>query len=121
MSFSPQQLQVIKESSERYKDEVNRINTLINSDISDAQCDTLYLLRTLSTIEHGNRIGLFNEENSDEFLEALAREVNRYFPEKDDEELYDDLAILEDDLKERFFADPEKEKTMLLKGLGLSL
>ncbi|MDD3598418.1 hypothetical protein [Sulfuricurvum sp.] len=119
MTFSPEQLQTIKASSEIYRSEVNRINELINTPANDDKLDELYLLRTIATIEHGNRVGLFNENNTDEFLEALAREVSKYFPEKDDEELFDDLAVLDDDLNNRLFANPEKEKAMLLKRLNI--
>jgi len=121
MTFSPEQLQNIKASSEIYRDEVNRINDWINAPQSEDRLDKLYLLRTISTIEHGKRIGLFDESNSDAHLEALAHEVSKHFPEKDDEELFDDLAILEDDLHNRLFLSPEKEKNILLKALGLTL
>lgn len=119
MSLSPEQLETIKTSTETYRSEVNRINDLINSPQSDERLDKLYLLRTIATIEHGKRIGLFDENNSDTYLEALAEEVSKYFPEKDDEELFDDLAILDDDQHARLFANPEKEKAILLKALGM--
>lgn len=119
MSLSPEQLETIKTSTETYRSEVNRINDLINSPQSDELLDKLYLLRTIATIEHGKRIGLFDENNSDTYLEALAEEVSKYFPEKDDEELFDDLAILDDDQHARLFANPEKEKAILLKALGM--
>lgn len=119
MTFSPEQLETIKSSTETYRSEVNRINDLINSPQSDERLDKLYLLRTIATIEHGKRIGLFDENNSDAYLEALAHEVSKHFPEKDDEELFDDLAILDDDQHARLFANPEKEKAILLKALGI--
>lgn len=119
MTLSPEQLQAIKSSTETYRSEVNRINDLINSPQSDDRLDKLYLLRTIATIEHGKRIGLFDENNSDAYLEALAQEVSKYFPEKDDEELFDDLAILDDDQHARLFGNPEKEKAILLKALGM--
>lgn len=119
MTFSPEQLETIKSSTEIYRSEVNRINDLINSPQSDERLDKLYLLRTIATIEHGKRIGLFDENNSDAYLEALAHEVSKYFPEKDDEELFDDLAILDDDLHNRLFSSTEKEKAILLKALGM--
>jgi len=121
MTFSPEQLQTIKASTETYRSEVNQINEWINSPKNDDKLDDLYLLRTVATIEHGKRIGLFDESNSDEYLEALAHEVSKHFPEKDDEELFDDLAILDDDLHNRLFSSPEKEKNILLKRLGLTL
>ncbi len=121
MTFSPEQLQTIKTSTEIYRREVNRINDLINAPQSEDRLDKLYLLRTISTIEHGMRIGLFDENNSDEYLKALGGEVSKYFPEKDDEELFDDLAILDDDVHNRLFSSPEKEKNILLKALGLTL
>lgn len=71
--------------------------------------------------EHGKRIGLFDENNSDEYLKALGGEVSKHFPEKDDEELFDDLAILDDDLHNRLFSSTEKEKNILLKALGVTL
>lgn len=121
MTFSPEQLQSIKESTEIYRSEVNRINDLINTPQNEENLERLYLLRTIATIEHGKRIGLFDENNTDEYLEALSREVSKYFPEKDDEELFDDLAILDDDLHNRLFSSPEKEKNILLKASGLTL
>ena len=121
MTFSPEQLETIKTSTETYRNEVTRINDLINAPQSDDRLDKLYLLRTIATIEHGKRVGLFDENNSDEFLESLASEVSKYFPEKDDEELFDDLAILDDDQHNRLFSNPEKEKATLLKALGITL
>lgn len=121
MTFSAEQLQNIKASSEIYRSEVNRINELVNTPQSDTRLDQLYLLRTIATIEHGKRVGLFDENNTDEFLEALGNEVTQHFPEKDDEELFDDLAILDDDLHNRLFSNTEKEKNILLKALGMML
>jgi len=76
MTFSAEQLQTIKNSTEIYRNEVNRINDLINTPQSEDRLDKLYLLRTIATIEHGKRIGLFDESNSDEHLEAIGREVS---------------------------------------------
>ena len=122
MPFTPQQRLIIKESSELYAHEVTRINALLENDNDDSRCDKLYLLRALSTIEHTQRIGLLNnEEMSDKQLEALTQEVNRFFPQKDDSELFDDIAILEDGVKARFFNNPAKEKHTLLTALGLTL
>jgi len=121
MTLPAEQLQSIKASTETYRSEVNRINDWINSPVNDDKLDDLYLLRTVATIEHGKRIGLFDESNTDEYLEALAREVSKHFPEKDDEELFDDLAILDDDMHNRLFSSPEKEKAILLKRLGFTL
>ncbi|MDD4855492.1 MAG: hypothetical protein PHQ22_09735 [Sulfuricurvum sp.] len=58
---------------------------------------------------------------TDKQLEALTQKVNRSFPTKDDSELFDDIAILEDDVKTRFFNNPAKEKQTLLTALGLTL
>jgi len=122
MPFTPQQRLIIKESSELYGQEVTRINDLINNESDDNRCDKLYLLRAIATIEHTQRIGLLNdEEMTDKQLEAMTQEVNRYFPTKDDSELFDDIAILEDDIKARFFNNPAKEKQTLLATLGLTL
>ncbi|MDD2829149.1 MAG: hypothetical protein PHW18_06210 [Sulfuricurvum sp.] len=121
MIFTSEQLQNIKASTEMYRSEVNRINDLINTQQSEDRLDKLYLLRTIATIEHGKRVGLFDENNTDEFLEALGNEVTKHFPDKDDEELFDDLAILDDDLHNRLFSSTEKEKNILLKGLGITL
>lgn len=122
MSFTPQERLVIKESSELYAQEVTRINELIDNESDDNRCDKLYLLRALATIEHTQRIGLLNnEEMSDTDLEALMQEVNRSFPTKDDTELFDDIAILEEDIKARFFSNPRKEKETLLAALGMTL
>src|SRR3989339_2245996 len=121
MSLSETQKQTIKASTELYRSEITQINTWIYNEADDERCDQLYLLRALSSIEHGNRIGLFNDdESSEEYLEEVAQEVNRYFPEKDDAELFDDIAILEDDIRERYFENPAKEKQSILDALKLS-
>ncbi|HLD22433.1 MAG TPA: hypothetical protein VJA83_00725 [Sulfuricurvum sp.] len=121
MPLTQIQKQTIKESSELYRSEITQINTWIYNEADDERCDQLYLLRALSSIEHGNRIGLFNDdESSEEYLEEVAQEVNRYFPEKDDAELFDDIAILEDDIRERYFENPAKEKQSILDALKLS-
>lgn len=122
MPFTAQELLVIKESSELYSKEVTRINDLLEKESDDNRCDKLYLLRAIATIEHTQRIGLLNnDEMSDKQLEELMLEVNRYFPTKDDSELFDDIAILEDDIKARFFTDPAKEKQTLLAALAITL
>lgn len=122
MTLTQTQKQTIKESTELYRSEITQINTWIYNEADDERCDQLYLLRALCSIEHGNRIGLFNDdEASEEYLEALAQEVNRYFPEKDDAELFDDIAILEDDVRDRYFENPAKEKQAILNTLKLSL
>lgn len=122
MPFTPEQRLTIKESSELYAHEVTHINALLDNEGDDSRCDKLYLLRAISTIEHTQRIGLLNnEELSEKQLEALTQEVNRYFPHKDDSELFDDIAILEDDVKARFFDNPAKEKQTLLTALGITL
>ncbi len=122
MSFTPKERLVIKESSELYAQEVTRINELIDNESDNNRCDKLYLLRALTTIEHTQRIGLLNNEDmSDTDLEALMQEVNRSFPTKDDTELFDDIAILEEDIKARFFSNPRKEKETLLAALGMTL
>ena len=122
MPFTSQQRLIIKESSELYGQEVTRINDLIENESDDNRCDQLYLLRAIATIEHTKRIGLLNdEEMTDKQLEAVTQEVNRSFPTKDDSELFDDIAILEDDIKARFFNNPSKEKQTLLASLGITL
>ena len=122
MPLTPQQRLIIKESSELYAQEVARISDLIENESDDSRCDKLYLLRALVTIEHTGRIGLLNnDEMTDIDLEAVTQEVNRFFPNKDDSELFDDIAILEDDVKARFFNNPAKEKQTLLAALGIIL
>lgn len=121
MSLTETQKQIIKESTELYRAEITQINTWIYSEANDDRCDQLYLLRALSSIEHGNRIGLFNDDDASEvYFEEVAKEVNRYFPEKDDAELFDDISILEDDIRERYFENPAKEKQAILSALKLS-
>lgn len=121
MSLTETQKQIIKESTELYRAEITQINTWIYNEADDDRCDQLYLLRALSSIEHGNRIGLFNDDDASEvYFEEVAKEVNRYFPEKDDAELFDDISILEDDVRERYFENPAKEKQSILSALKLS-
>ncbi|HEX5670985.1 MAG TPA: hypothetical protein VFX66_05560 [Sulfuricurvum sp.] len=122
MPLTPQERLIIKESSELYAQEVARISDLIENESDDNRCDKLYLLRAIATIEHTQRIGLLNnDEMTDIDLEAVTQEVNRSFPNKDDSELFDDIAILEDDVKARFFNNPAKEKQTLLAALGIIL
>lgn len=120
MPLSPELKHSIKESTELYRSEIAQINTWIYEEGDDARCEELYLLRALSTIAHGGRIGLFDDTHTEEDLEEIAQEVNRHFPHKDDAELYDDLSILEDDVRERYFANPEEEKRSILSALKLS-
>lgn len=121
MSLSESQKQTIKASTELYRAEITQINSWIYNEADDERCDQLYLLRALCSIEHGNRIGLFNDdEASEEYFEEVAKEVNRYFPEKDDAELFDDISILEDDVRERYFENPAQEKQAILNALKLS-
>lgn len=122
MPLTPQERLIIKESSELYAQEVTRINELIENENDDSRCDKLYLLRAIATIEHTGRIGLLNNsEMADKDLEELTQEVNRTFTHKDDSELFDDIAILEDDVKAHFFNNPAKEKQTLLAALGLRI
>jgi len=122
MPFTPEQRLIIKESSELYRHEIENINDLIDKESDNDRCDQLYLLRAIATIEHGNRIGLFtNDEGSEEYFEAMAKEVNRYFPHKNDSELFDDISVLEEYVKKSFFDNPAKEKDILVKMLGISL
>lgn len=120
MPLSESQKQIIKQSTETYRSEITQINTWIYNEADDARCDQLYLLRALSTIEHGERIGLFDETRNDEDLEEIAHEVHLHFHEKDDAELFDDLSILEDDVRERYFAKTAHEKQAILTLLKLS-
>ncbi len=122
MPLTPQQRLIIQESSALYAQEVARISDLIENESDDSRCDKLYLLRAIATIEHTQRIGLLNnDEMTDIDLEAVTQEVNRSFPNKDDSELFDDIAILEDDVKARFFNNPAKEKQTLLAALGITI
>lgn len=121
MALSEEQKQTIKESTLLYRSEITQINDWIYKEADDDRCDQLYLLRALSTIEHGERIGLFNDTLTEEQLEEVAKEVNRYFAEKDDAELFDDISILEDDVRERYFENPAKEKQAILSALKLTL
>lgn len=121
MTLTPEQQQNVQASSEIYRREVTQINAWIDAESEGTRLDKLYLLRAISTIEHGERINLFDEKNSEAFLEALSEEVDRHFPEREEDDLYDDLSILEDGMKNRFFADPQKEKAALLKALNLTL
>lgn len=122
MPLTPQQRQIIKESSELYAKEVTYISNLIDKEDDDNRCDKLYLLRAIATIEHTARIGLLNnDEISDQDSEEITLEVNKSFPNKDDSELFDDIAILEDDVKARFFSNPAKEKQALLNALGITV
>lgn len=121
MILTPEQQQTIQSSTEIYRREVMQINEWIEHETNDAKLDKLYLLRTIATIEHGNRIGLFDEKNTEAYLEAIGEEVDRHFPEKDDDDLHDDLLILDDAIKNRLFAHPQSEKAYLLKALHLTL
>ena len=122
MPLTTQQREIIKESSELYAKEVTYISNLIDKESDDNRCDKLYLLRAIATIEHTARIGLLNNDDiSDKEFEEITQEVNRSYPNKDDSELFDDIAILEDDVKARFFDNPAKEKQVLLNALGIAV
>lgn len=121
MTLTPDQQQTVQSSSEIYRREVMQINEWIEHETDDTKLNKLYLLRTIATIEHGNRIGLFDEQNSEAYLEAIGEEVDRHFPEKEDDDLHDDLLILDDGMKNRLFANPQTEKAALLKALHLTL
>src|SRR3989338_7953342 len=122
MTFPPAKLQQIKESTEIYKHEVTTLNTLIHQETDDNHLDMLYYLSAISTIKHCNRIGLLDAEEMEEsYMEALGEEVSRYFPHKDDSELFDDIAVLEEDVKSGFFDDPEGSKKRLLDALKITL
>lgn len=122
MTFSPAKLEQIKESTETYKHEITTINTLIYQESDDNRLDILYHLRAILTIQHCQRIGLLDAEEMDEsYMEAIGKEVSRYFPNKDDGELFDDIAVLEDDVKNSYFADPDGSRKALMETLKITL
>lgn len=121
MALSAEQKQRIKDSTLLYRSHIQKINDWIYNEPDDERCELFYLLRALCTIEHGERIDLYNEKLTETQLEEIAKEVKIHFPDKDDAELYDDLAILEDPIRERYFANPVSEKNSLLKQLSLEL
>lgn len=121
MALTPDQKQRIKDSTLLYRAQISQINDWIYNEPNDERCELFYLLRALTTIEHGERIDLYNEKLTEAQLEEIAKEVKIHFPDKDDAELYDDLAILDDSVRERYFANTSAEKNALLKQLGLEL
>ncbi|MDD5053411.1 MAG: hypothetical protein PHO27_11820 [Sulfuricurvum sp.] len=122
MTISPEKSQQIKESTEIYKHEITALNALINKEQNDVRLDMLYHLRALSTIEHCSRIGLMDSEDLDEsYAEAISKEVSRYFPHKDDAELFDDIAILDDEIKNRYFDNPQMSKKTIMDTLNIAL
>lgn len=109
----------IKAATEAYKVEVAKINHLLEQEPDAKRRANLLLLRAVATIEHGNAVGLFSEDMEDDYLEAITEEHLNHCGDLDNSALFEDIAILTEDTKEKLFADPTGERVRLLSELGL--
>lgn len=109
----------IKAATEAYKVEVAKINHLLEQEPDAKRRVNLLLLRAVATIEHGNAVGLFSEDMEDDYLEAITEEHLKHCGDLDNSALFEDIAILTEDTKEKIFADPAGERLRLSSELGL--
>jgi len=122
MTLTPEKKALIKEATLTYKHEVEQINRLLDEETDDDRREKLYWLRAIASIEQGYKIGLFDkEELNDAQLDAMGQEAQKHFHEMYDAELVDDIALLEDDMKNRFFDDPIGSKNALMAELKITL
>lgn len=109
----------IKAATEAYKVEVAKINHLLEQEPDKSRRAKLFLLRAVATIEHGNTVGLFSDGMEDDYLEAITEEHLKHCGDLDNSALFEDIAILTEDTKEKIFADPVGERLHLLNELNL--
>lgn len=121
MTLTPEKKALIKEATLAYKREVEQINRLLEEENDEDRRDKLFWLRAIASIEQGYKIGLFDDEELDEaFLDAMGQEAQKHFPKMYDAELVDDIALLEEDMKNKFFDDPLGSKKALMAELNIS-
>lgn len=122
MTLTPEKRNLIKEATETYKREVEQINRLLADENDEDRREKLFWLRAISSIEQGYKIGLFDDEELDEaYLDAMGQEAKKYFSNMYDSELVDDIALLEENMKNKFFDDPMESKKALMAELNITL
>jgi hypothetical protein len=122
MTLTSEKKELIKEATLAYKHEVEQINRLLEQENDENRRDKLFYLRALSSIIQGYKIGLFNDEELDEaYLDAMGQEAQKHFHNMYDPELVDDIALLDEDMKNKFFDDPTESKKALMAELNITL
>lgn len=118
--LSNEKREQIKAAAIAYKADISKIDHLLEQEPDAERRAKLLLLRAAATIEHGNAIGLFDDDDMDaDTLEAITGENLIYCAELDNSALFEDIAILTEDTKEKMFVDPTGERLRLLSELGL--
>lgn len=122
MTLTPEKKALIKEATLAYKHDVERINRLLEEENDDDRREKLFWLRAISSIEQGYKIGLFdNEEINETELDAMGAEAQKHFHNMYDPELVDDIALLEEEMRNTFFDDPAGSKKALMAELNITL
>lgn len=122
MTLTPEKKELIKEATLAYKHDVEQLNRLLEAENDDDRREKLFWLRAIASIEQGYKIGLFDNEELDEtLLDAMGQEAQKHFHNMYDPELVDDIALLDDDMKNKFFDDPLGSKKALMSELKITL
>ncbi len=122
MTLTPEKKELIKEATLAYKHDVEQLNRLLEAENDDERREKLFWLRAIASIEQGYKIGLFDNEELDETqLDAMGQEAQKHFHNMYDPELVDDIALLDDDMKNKFFDDPLGSKKALMSELKITL
>lgn len=122
MTLSQEKRDLIKKATETYKHEVEQINRLLAHENDDERREKLFYIRAISSIEQGYKIGLFSDEDLDEaYLDAMGQEAQKYFNDMYNADLVDDIALLDEDMKNKFFDDPTGSKKELMSELKITL
>ncbi|MFA5215826.1 hypothetical protein [Sulfuricurvum sp.] len=122
MTLTPEKKELIKEATLAYKHDVEQLNRLLEAENDDERREKLFWLRAIASIEQGYKIGLFDNEELDETqLDAMGQEAQKHFHNMYDPELVDDIALLDDDMKNQFFDDPLGSKKALMAELKITL
>ncbi|HEX5623572.1 MAG TPA: hypothetical protein VFX57_03925 [Sulfuricurvum sp.] len=122
MTLTPEKQALIKEATLAYKHDVEQINRLLQEENDEHRRDKLFWLRAIASIEQGYKIGLFNDDDLDDAeLDAMGQEAQKHFHNMYDAELVDDIALLEEDMKNAFFDDPIGSKKAIMAELNITL
>jgi hypothetical protein len=122
MTLTPEKKELIKEATLAYKHDVEQLNRLLEAENDDERREKLFWLRAIASIEQGYKIGLFDNEELDETqLDVMGQEAQKHFHNMYDPELVDDIALLDDDMKNKFFDDPLGSKKALMAELNITL
>lgn len=122
MILTQEKRDLIKEATLTYKREVEQINRLLEAENDDSRREKFFWLRAISSIIQGYKIGLFDDEELDEsYLDAMGQEAQKHFANMYDPELIDDIALLDEEMKNKFFDDPAESKKSLMAELNITL